>query len=57
MTEVLKELVNRYRRRTVFISASAVDLTPWGTSAVVNFAQDLGRAIVADGMRTAAWPD
>jgi SIR2-like domain/Sir2- and TIR-associating SLOG family len=30
ITEFLAELVNRYRRRTVFISASVADYEPWG---------------------------
>lgn len=53
ITEFLGELVNRYRRRTVFISASAADYAPWGQSAVLDFAQELGRKLVAGGTRIA----
>ena len=53
ITEFLAELVDRYRRRTVFISASAVDYGPWGQSAVLDFAQELGRRLVADGTKIA----
>ncbi len=53
ITEFLVELVNRYRRRTVFISASAADYRPWGQSAVLDFAQELGRRLVADGTKIA----
>lgn len=53
ITEMLKTLVNRYRRRTVFIGASAVDFAPWGQPAVAEFAQELGRALIADSTRIA----
>lgn len=53
ITELLTELVKRYRRRTVFISASASSFDPWGKDAVDAFAQELGRALVADGTRIA----
>lgn len=53
ITEFLTELVNHYRRRTVFISTSAFNFDPWGQAAVIEFAQDLGRALIADGLRVA----
>ncbi|MHC2415533.1 NAD-dependent SIR2 family protein deacetylase [Bradyrhizobium diazoefficiens] len=53
ITDVLTELVNRYRRRTVFISTSAFNFDPWGQPAVIEFAQELGRKLVADGTRVA----
>lgn len=53
ITEFLAELVNRFRRRTVFVSASASNYDPWGEAAVIQFAQELGRALVAMGTRTA----
>jgi hypothetical protein len=53
ITDLLKELVNRHRRRTVFVSASASNYDPWGKAAVDEFAQELGRALVADGTRIA----
>src|SRR5262249_46072411 len=53
ITEFLTELVNRFRRRTVFISASASNYDPWSEAAVIGFAQELGRALNADGTRIA----
>jgi hypothetical protein len=53
ITEFLAELVNRYRRRTVFIAASAADYAPWGRPAVLDFAQELGRKLVAGGTKIA----
>ncbi|RUV33145.1 SIR2 family protein, partial [Mesorhizobium sp. M7A.F.Ca.MR.148.00.0.0] len=53
ITEFLTELVNRYRRRTVFISGSAFNYDPWGQADVSAFAQELGRALVAEGTRIA----
>jgi hypothetical protein len=53
ITEILAELVNRYRRRTVFISASAADYGPWGHPAVLGFAQELGRRLAANGTKIA----
>lgn len=53
ITEFLSELVARYRRRTVFISASAADFTPWGSSAVHDFAEALGGRLIASGTRLA----
>jgi hypothetical protein len=53
ITEFLHELVNRYRRRTAFVAGSAVDYQPWGQSAVLSFAQELGSSLVASGTRIA----
>lgn len=53
ITEVLAGLVDRFRRRTVFIGASAYSFDPWGQSGVIEFAQELGRALVEDGTRIA----
>jgi hypothetical protein len=49
----LKELVARYRRRTVFVSASAGDFDPWGNEAVTEFAETLGRRLISSGTRLA----
>lgn len=54
ITEFLEDLVARYRRRTVFVSASAADFAPWGQDAVTSFAQELGRRLIASGTRTAS---
>lgn len=53
ITEFLQELVNRYRRRTVFIGASIGDFEPWGPSLVSSFGQDLGQTLIANGSRIA----
>jgi hypothetical protein len=53
ITEFLTELVNRFRRRTVFVSTSASNYDPWGETAVIRLAQQLGRALIADGTRIA----
>jgi hypothetical protein len=53
ITEFLTELVNKYRRRTVFVSASAADYGLWGETAAIEFAQNLGQALIGDGSRIA----
>ena len=53
VTEVLEELVRRYRRRTVFVSASAADFAPWGEERVTQFMRSLGAALAVSGMRIA----
>jgi hypothetical protein len=53
ITEMLAELVNLYKRRTVFVSASASAFEPWGPNAVKEFAQELGRELIAKGVRLA----
>lgn len=53
ITDILRELVSQYRRRTVFMSTSASNFDPWGQSAVIEFAQELGRVLIADGTRIA----
>lgn len=53
ITELLQELLNRYRRRTVFVSASIANFAPWGMAAVSSFGQELGRALIASGSRVA----
>lgn len=54
ITEFLEELVARYRRRTVFVSASAAEFGTWGQPAVTSFAQALGRELIASGTRVAS---
>lgn len=53
ITEFLEELVARYRRRTVFVSASAANFEPWGKEAVTKFAETLGRQLISSGTRLA----
>jgi hypothetical protein len=51
--EILADLGRRYRRQTVFVSASAADLSPWGEEQVVQFMRGLGAALVGRGVRIA----
>jgi hypothetical protein len=51
--EILEELSRRYRRQTVFVSASAADFSPWGKENVVQFMRGLGAALVERGVRIA----
>lgn len=53
VTEILAELVRRYRRRTVFVSSSAADFGPWGEPAVTAFMRSLGTALIQGGVRVA----
>jgi hypothetical protein len=50
---ILVELERRYRRQTVFVSASADYFEPWGKSAVEQFMRSLGSALVDRGLRLA----
>ncbi|WP_421937370.1 SIR2 family protein [Phenylobacterium sp.] len=51
--EILTELERRYRRRTVFISASASDFSPWGEAQVAEFMRELGAGLVRRDLRIA----
>lgn len=51
--EILQELERRYRRQSVFVSASADDFSPWGQGAVEDFMRALGDALVGRGVRLA----
>jgi len=53
ITEFLEELVARYRRRTVFVSASAANFDPWGKDAVTEFAETFGSRLISSGTRLA----
>ena len=53
VTEILEELVRRHRRRTVFVSASAADFSPWTEAEVVEFMRELGSALVGSQFRVA----
>lgn len=54
ITEFLRELVNRYKRRTVFVAASSVDFGGWSKEEVDEFTQKLGALLVSKGMRVAS---
>lgn len=49
--ELLAELECRYRRATVFVSASAADFAPWGGTKVEAFMRDLGAALIEKGLK------
>lgn len=51
--EILQELERRFRRQSVFVSASADDFSPWGKLAVEQFMRALGDALVGRGIRIA----
>ena len=53
VTDILEELLRRHRRRTVFVSASAADFSPWGEEAVTQFMRALGASIIGTGARIA----
>lgn len=46
ITELLRTVVNRFRQRTVFISGSAADYSPWGQQETDNFLVRLAAALI-----------
>jgi hypothetical protein len=53
VTEILSELVRRYRSRTAFISSSAANFEPWGEFAVTEFMRALGTELIRSNVRVA----
>jgi hypothetical protein len=53
ITDVIRELLARFRRRTISISGSAMDFGAWGNEAVSGFAQKLAERLVKSGCRVA----
>jgi hypothetical protein len=53
ITEILNDLVRRYRRQNVFIAAAAASFEPWGEEKVTEFMRRLGAALVASGVKVA----
>lgn len=51
ITDMLRTLENRYRRRTVFISGSAVDYGSWGQAATEGFVAQLSRELIDRDLR------
>jgi hypothetical protein len=51
ITELLKVIENRFRRRTVFISGSAVDYGTWGQAATEEFVSKFARALIEKDLR------
>ncbi|GAA3099867.1 SIR2 family protein [Rhizobium viscosum] len=54
ITEFLRELVERYKRRTVFVAASSVDYGGWQADDVNQFIETLGQSLVSRGTRIAS---
>jgi Sir2- and TIR-associating SLOG family/SIR2-like domain len=54
ITTILRTLVNRFRRRTVFISGSAEDYGSWGRFATEEFRSHLSAALVDQDYRIAS---
>lgn len=54
ITDFLNELVDRYKRRTVFVSASSADFGGWSKEAVDEFTQTLGKLLISKGTRIAS---
>jgi hypothetical protein len=53
ITEILKRIERDYRRRTIFISGSAVEYGPWTKQGTEEFLRDLSRALVGQGYQVA----
>lgn len=53
ISDILAEIERQYRRRTIFVSASASDFSPWGEVAVTEFMRTLGAALTSAKFRVA----
>jgi len=51
ITEILKEIERRYRKKTVFISGSAEEYGAWNRNEAQSFIHSLSRSIVSAGFR------
>ena len=51
ITEILKEIERRYRKKTVFISGSAEEYGVWNRNEAQSFIHSLSRSIVSAGFR------
>jgi hypothetical protein len=51
VTELLRTIDNRFRRRTIFISGSAVDYGDWGRPATEEFLSKLSAALIDHNFR------
>jgi hypothetical protein len=54
ITTILRTIVNRFRRRTVFISGSAADYGRWGRATTEDFLVRLAAALIAGDYRIAS---
>lgn len=53
ITEALREVLRRFRMKTVFVSSSASSFDPWGTERVTDFMRKLGNLLVDNSLRVA----
>ncbi len=51
ITSILREIVKRYKSRTVYISGSAYEYGPWGAAASQKFVSDLSRELIRRGYK------
>lgn len=51
ITEILKEIERRFRKKTVFISGSAEEYGVWNRNEAQSFIHSLSRSIVSEGFR------
>lgn len=51
ITEALREVARRFRMRTIFVSASTSEFSPWGEDAVTGFMRKLGSLLVENSLR------
>lgn len=51
ITDILKEIENRFRKKTVFISGSAEEYGSWNRNEALSFVHQLSKQIVSAGFR------
>jgi NAD-dependent SIR2 family protein deacetylase len=51
ITEILAEIENRFKRRTIFISGSAHEYTPWDSKDAESFISKLSKALIKNGLK------
>lgn len=51
ITDILLRIDREYRRRTIFVSGSAEDFSPWDKDSVSTFLRDLSKVLVQRGYR------
>lgn len=51
MTEILKEIENRFKRKTVYISGSAHEYGSWGVEKAENFISNLSKELIRNNFK------
>ncbi len=51
ITEILKEIEDRFKRKTIYISGSAHEYGAWGQEVSEKFISDLSKALIKNGYR------